>query len=62
MVGDPAFLKTIEGLKKIPEPITIPITRVMASSKPISFFSTFGELLIEFKFFDVSRINHPFFC
>ena len=52
----------MEGLKKIPEPITIPITRVMASRKPISFFSVFGELLVEFSFFDVSRINHPFFC
>ncbi|WP_309550650.1 hypothetical protein [Clostridium sp. CM027] len=62
MVGDPAFLNTIEGLKKIPEPITIPITRVMDSSKPISFFSVFGELLIESNSFDASRINHPLFC
>ena len=36
--GEPELLKTCDDLKNMPEPITIPITIVIASSAPTCFF------------------------
>jgi hypothetical protein len=41
-IGVPAFLNTLDALKNIPEPITTPTTTVIASIRPISFFSPLG--------------------
>lgn len=59
-VGVPAFLNTEDALKKIPEPITTPITTVIASNSPISFFKVLG-LLTSLFFTFLASIFDPSF-